>query len=65
MQQFSGADFPPDFNPNDVMASDWGDLLLRFVDDDTLDVEWSSTQEEFGSGQISTTRFTSLKGCEP
>jgi hypothetical protein len=54
----SGAEFPPDFNANDVILDNWGTLTFSFTDDDSARVTWNSLIEEYGNGSLDLSRLT-------
>lgn len=49
-----------DFDPDDVTREVWGTVTLSFQDCDTAQLDYSSTDEQFGSGSIPMTRLVSI-----
>jgi uncharacterized protein (DUF1800 family) len=60
----SGADFPPAFDPNQVVNQSWGTMTFTGVDADHASWTWNSTQAGFGSGSLNLTRLTALTGSD-
>ena len=58
----TGGDFPPNFNPANVVSQPWGTLRLRAIDGDHLQLEWNSSLPDFGSGALALTRLTGPAG---
>lgn len=56
----SGAEFPPDFDPQQVVTQPWGELQIQFTGPDSLDLNWQSPLPQFASGNLSMTRLTGL-----
>ncbi len=63
VQQFSGPQFPPQFDPAEVVAEDWGTLDVQFTSPDNVTVDWASEDSAFGSGQIRAQRLTTVLGA--
>lgn len=65
----SGADFSPNFNAEDVVTEDWGQVTLNFQSPHSVDLKWDTlpTQSEFGSGEINYSQLSivseSIEGC--
>ncbi len=59
---FSGADFPPQFDPNDVMGQQWGVLELDFSVLNSLGVSWQADLPGYSDGQVTAAKLTELKG---
>lgn len=59
-----GAGFPPAFNPADVVRQAWGSMRFTAYDDQHGLWEWNSTVAGFGSGSMSVSRLTTLRGHE-
>jgi len=57
-----GGNFPPDFNPANVVTQPWGTLGVRAIDGDHLRLDWNSTLPGFGSGSLDLTRLTGVAG---
>ena len=60
----SGADFPPAFNPAEVISVPWGTMTFTGVDADHASWTWTSTQPGFGSGSLNLTRLSALSGSD-
>ena len=61
--RFSGADFPPDFRPDDVINDPWGVVTIEFTGPDTATITWDSDQEDdFPDGTLDVIRLTEIKG---
>jgi hypothetical protein len=58
----SGGQFPPNFNPANVLTQPWGSLQLRAIDADHLHLDWSSSISGFGSGGLDLERLTGVSG---
>jgi hypothetical protein len=67
MQQFSGADFPPAFDPETALASDWGSLEFTQTGGGSATVTWQSSLPGFSSDSLELTRLSTLLGhsCPP
>ena len=59
---FSGADFPPEFDTADVVNQTWGTLALDFSQPGQLQVDWDAQLPGYQDGQITTNKFTLVKG---
>ncbi len=56
-----GGVFPPGFDPNDVVRSDWGEFQLDFTDCDNGIFSWSPADPtRFEAGSMPITRLTSI-----
>ena len=63
MGRFSGADFPPDFDPDAVINDAWGTVSIEFTGPDSATVTWDSDQEaDFPDGSLDVIRLTEIKG---
>ncbi len=62
LSAFSGADFPPNFDPSTVNISDWGSLEVSFSGPDTATMSWQPTAQGYTSGSLDLQRLTGLKG---
>ncbi len=66
MAVFSGADFPPNFDPADVAAPAWGTVTITFTGPDSADVSWDADTDAeaagYSDGALSVIRLTELKG---
>ncbi len=58
-----GAVFGLDFDPDDVILSNWGILDIEFDECDSAEVSYQSNGE-FGSGTLQAIRLTALAGLE-
>ena len=54
----SGADFPPNFNAEDIVSEEWGTALFEFESDSTAMVTWESSY--FNDGSLSLQRLTRI-----
>lgn len=59
---FSGADFPPNFDPAEAIGADWGTLTFDFPDCNNARVTWDSSVPGFGAGSLQIVRLTTLTG---
>jgi len=61
-----GGTYGPDFDPELVQMTDWGELTITFYAPDFGDVSWISDQEEYGSGFYAIQRLARpmLAECE-
>ncbi|MGJ8662249.1 MAG: hypothetical protein ACSHWU_01305 [Marinicella sp.] len=59
---FNGANFPPDFNSNEVESIPWGSVNVAFPNPNQMDLIWNSNQENYSSGQMELQRLTQLSG---
>ena len=62
MEIFSGADFPPDFDSNDVVRADWGTVIFSFTGSATATASWTSNIADYADGNIELERLTQLSG---
>lgn len=60
----TGAGFPPDFRPEDVVRAPWGDVDLRFAGDDTARLSWAPTASGYRGGEMDLIRLTRVRGQE-
>ena len=60
----SGAQFPPNFNPSQVVSQPWGTMTFTAVDADHASWSWNSTVAGFGSGSMNLTRLSTLTGSD-
>ncbi len=60
-----GGQFPPAFDPAQVVREAWGTATFRFSDADHASVNWVPTAVGFTSGSLALTRLTTLidRGC--
>ena len=61
-----GSDFPPNFDPNQNAAIEWGHLTVEKQDNNTIELNWAPNDDhsDFGSGSIQMQRLTQIKGLE-
>lgn len=66
LHQPSGARFGPQFDPDDVEVIEWGELEIRFFDDNTGQVVWDSELDGYGAGEYDIERLAQpmLAECE-
>lgn len=57
-----GARFPPAFRSSGVQFSPWGKMTIRFTGCNDATLDWKSTNPDYGSGNMSLKRLTSIKG---
>lgn len=57
---FSGAGFPPNFDPADAVGTEWGTLTFIFSGCNNSRVSWDSSVPGFGSGSLELVRLTTL-----
>jgi len=57
-----GGQFPPNFNPTQVVRQPWGTLNFRALGNDAARIEWQSDLPGYGSGGLDLVRLTSLLG---
>ena len=62
LARFTGADFPPKFDPVDVRRETWGQLTLDVVDDNQLQVDWQAVAADASSGSLPLERLTYVEG---
>ncbi|MEM9531943.1 MAG: S8 family serine peptidase [Pseudomonadota bacterium] len=62
MAAFSGADFPPNFNPSTVDSVPWGEITVNFSGPDSANISWDSTTSGYADGNLDVIRLTGLKG---
>ncbi|MFC3195710.1 hypothetical protein ACFODZ_15755 [Marinicella sediminis] len=58
----SGSSFPTDFNSDDVLTFEWGELRFTLLDDNNAVVAWDSVLPGFPGNELNVTRLTQLKG---
>jgi len=59
-----GGNFPPFFNPDQIVEVPWGSITVVFVDCDSAFMEWTTAIPGFQSGSMPLVRLTSLWGNE-
>lgn len=61
-----GADFPPAFQPAQVVREPWGTVEFRAIDGGRARIEWRSSLAGFGDGALDLVRLSGLlgHGCE-
>lgn len=62
IEHFSGTDFPPNFEPQEVIRRDFGTLTIAFTGPDSADISWDTVLPEFTDGSMAVQRLTQLKG---
>jgi YVTN family beta-propeller protein len=62
MNAYFGADFPPDFDSDDVNSPPWGVVSLHFTGPDTARVDWLAHAEGSQASGMNLARLTQLKG---
>ena len=63
VNQFDGAQFPPNFNTTDVNSKDWGTFTLSFSDCDNGLFQWTPLSGNgFTGGEMNTVRLTNTLG---
>ena len=62
MGRFTGADFPPNFDPTSVVNQAWGTLTIEFTDSENASIRFDSDLPEFADGEIQVVRLTTLHG---
>jgi len=63
VNQFSGAQFPPNFNATDVIGTAWGTFQLSFSDCDNGLFSWQPVNtQQFPTGQMNVVRLTNTLG---
>jgi len=62
----SGTGIPADFDADDVILTEWGDLTFTLLDDYNAVVSWESILPGFPDAAMDVTRLTQLSGyaCE-
>jgi len=62
----SGTSFPPNFDTNDAIFTDWGEITFNVIDDDHAQITWAPIDKRFTSDSIEVERITSVVGhsCE-
>jgi|GEM_PF-2387357 len=58
----SGVEFPPNFDPADLLLSDWGSLTFTKIDDNNAVVSWESVLPGFPAGELDVVRLSQLSG---
>lgn len=54
----SGGDFPPNFDPDQVTLTPWGQIDFELTDNNNAQVSWQPTQAGFTAGELAVTRLT-------
>jgi len=57
-----GGNFPPFFNPDQIVEVPWGSIIITFTGCDSGRMEWMTTAEGFFSGSMPLARLTPLWG---
>lgn len=55
-----GGQFPPAFRSDQVQRESWGEARISLVDPTRVQLQWTSSVEGFGSGELSLQRLTGL-----
>jgi hypothetical protein len=63
MQLTSGGVFGPNFNPNQVLRTNWGDVSLEFDACDKGTVNYNSVFNSYASGDHTVSRLTNVDGA--
>jgi photosystem II stability/assembly factor-like uncharacterized protein len=58
-----GAEFPPRFNPADVILEDWGTLRFEATTLERAQVAFESAGAGFGSGELALVKLSTMVGC--
>ncbi len=58
-----GGNFPPNFNPANVVLEPWGEAQLVFNSRDSATVSWDSSNPAFADGSMPLTRLTVPSGA--
>lgn len=62
LRQFSGTGFPPDFDSEDIVGEDWGEVRFRQTGCDTATVAYEPVDERFVADQLELQRLTRMDG---
>lgn len=62
LYRFSGALFPPEFEPGDVSQTFWGELDLEFDDCMRGEMSWRPEGEGYSSGRMDLVRLAGIEG---
>jgi hypothetical protein len=62
MSIYSGADFPPDFDPADVVEEPWGTVLFKYTGASTATASWTTVYPGYTNGSMNLQRLTTLSG---
>ena len=62
MSIFSGADFPPDFDPDTVAEEPWGTVLFKYTGASTATASWTTVYPGYTNGSMNLERLTTLSG---
>ena len=57
-----GADFPPRFDPAQVVREPWGTLRMTITDATRADLSWDSSLPGYGQGSLAVQRLYGLAG---
>lgn len=60
----TGAKFPPLFKASDVQSTPWGSITFSFNDCNNGAVRWNSVVPGYGTGTMTITRLTSIRGTK-
>jgi hypothetical protein len=59
-----GGNFPPLFDPEQIVEVPWGSIIVTFASCDDANMEWTTGTTGFQSGSMRLQRLTSLWGAE-
>jgi hypothetical protein len=63
-----GSDFPPNFDNTQVQKTEWGNVSITKIDNNSIQLDWSANNNhpDFASGSINMQRLTRIEGlgCE-
>lgn len=62
MSIYSGADFPADFNPDNVDEEPWGTVLFTYTGASTATASWTTDYPGYTNGSMDLQRLTGLSG---
>ncbi|MBS0566013.1 MAG: hypothetical protein JSS59_01205 [Proteobacteria bacterium] len=62
MQSGSGGLFPPNFDKNKIVRTNWGTLTLKFSDCNTASAQWSPIMPGYTSGSMDLVRLSGVSG---
>ena len=61
---FEGNDFPPTYDREQTVATDWGDLSLEFQGCDRATLHWNSVVPGYGEGELALRRLSLIADSE-
>ncbi|MBS0566012.1 MAG: hypothetical protein JSS59_01200 [Proteobacteria bacterium] len=62
MQSGSGGLFPPNFDKNKIVRTNWGTLTLKFSDCNNATAQWSPIMPGYTSGSMDLVRLSGVSG---